>query len=76
MHNHNPTVVMEMRIGGERAREITNRLPFNGAIHTDTIGYAGGLWVLWDLDRVYLSPLAKTEQEFHLEMKVRASNSS
>ena len=76
MHNHNPTVVMEMRIGGERAREITNRLPFNGAIHTDTIGYAGGLWVLWDLDRVDLSPLAKTEQEFHLEMKVRASNSS
>lgn len=43
MQNHNPTVVMEMRIRGEKAREITNRLPFHGAIHIDTIGYAGGL---------------------------------
>lgn len=45
---HDPAifVVMETRIGGERAREITDDLPFDGAIHTDTIGYAGGLWVL------------------------------
>ena len=27
-------VVMETRVGGERAREITNKLPFDGAIHT------------------------------------------
>ncbi|XP_050251981.1 uncharacterized protein LOC126698647 [Quercus robur] len=70
VQNHNPTVVMEMRIGGEREREITNRLPFDGAIHTNTIGYAGRLWVLWDSNRVALSPLAKTEQEVHLEVKV------
>lgn len=45
---HNPAilVVMETRIGGERAREITNRLPFDGVVHTETIGYAGGLWML------------------------------
>ena len=45
---HNPAilVVMETRIGGDRAREITDRLPFNGAIHTETIGYVGGLWML------------------------------
>jgi len=45
VHNHNPTilVVMETRIGGERAKEIANRMPFDGAFHTETIGYAGGL---------------------------------
>ena len=45
---HNPAilVVMETKIGGERAREITDRLPFDGSIHTETIGYADGLWML------------------------------
>lgn len=51
---HNPAifVVMETHIGGDRAKEITERLPFQGAIHTKTIGFAGGLWLLWDFDRV------------------------
>lgn len=43
VRNHSPAilVVMETRVGGERVREITNRLPFYGAIHADTIGYVG-----------------------------------
>ena len=75
---HNPAilVVMETRIGGERAREITDRLPFDGAIHTETIGYAGGLWLLWNSDRVEIIALANTEQEIHSVVKVRNSNSS
>ena len=46
MRNHNLAilVLIETRVGGERAREISGRLPFDNAIHTDTIGYAGGLW--------------------------------
>lgn len=62
VQNHNPTilVVMETRVEGDRAREITDRLPFDGAVH-DTIGYASGLWVLWNSDRVEVSPLASTE---------------
>ena len=46
--NHNPAmlVVMETRVGGSRAKEIFDRLPFDGSVHTDTIGYAGGLWLL------------------------------
>ena len=45
VQNYNPAilVVMETRVGGDRAREITNLLPFDGAFHTDTIGYSGGL---------------------------------
>lgn len=48
VYNHNPTilVVMETRIGGESAKEITDRLPFDGVVHMETIGYAGGLWML------------------------------
>lgn len=45
VQKHNPAifVVMETRIGGAKAKEITNRLPFDSAIHIDTIGYVGGL---------------------------------
>ena len=46
VRNHNLAilVLIETRVGGERAREISGRLPFDNAIHTDTIRYAGGLW--------------------------------
>ena len=75
---HNPAilVVMETRIGGDKAREITDRLPFDGAIHTETIGYAGGLWMLWNSNRVEITVLANTKQKIHTMMKVWNSNSS
>ena len=45
IQDHNPAilVVMETLLDGERARKITDRLPFDGTVHTDTIGYADGL---------------------------------
>ena len=43
VQKYNPAilVVMETRVGVNRAREITERLSFDGAIHTDTIGCCG-----------------------------------
>ena len=67
---------METGVGGERAKDITDRLPFDGALHADTIGYSGGIWVLWKSDDVEVTQLAKTEQEIHMVVKVRALNSS
>ena len=76
MRVHDPTifVVMETRLGGEKAKNIMDRLPFDGAIHVDTIGYARGLWLMWNADKVEVTHLAKTEQEIHVTIKVRASN--
>ena len=51
-------------------------MPFDGAYHTETIGYASGLWMLWNSDRVEVTPLSSTEQEIHAVVKVRNSNSS
>ncbi|XP_075645819.1 uncharacterized protein LOC142616982 [Castanea sativa] len=64
---------METRVGGDRVREITDRLPFDGAVHMDIIGYAGRLWLLWNSDRVEITPLMSTEQEIHVMVKVRNS---
>ena len=60
---HSPSIVIvtKTRVGGERTKEITNRLPFDGALHTDTVGYSGGIWVLWNSDEVEVTQLAKTE---------------
>ena len=46
--NHHPSilVVIETRVGGDSATRIIEDLPFDGYITTDTIGYAGGLWIL------------------------------
>ncbi|XP_050264268.1 uncharacterized protein LOC126708522 [Quercus robur] len=49
---------METRIGGDKARNIMDRLSFDGAIRTDTIGFIGGLWLLWNLDKVQITQLA------------------
>ena len=75
---HSPSimVIIETHLGGPRAKEITDRLPFDGAIHTETIGYVGGLWLLWNSDRVEITPLGNTEQEIHAVVKVRPLNIS
>ena len=76
VQNHNPVmlIVMETRVGGDKAKAIIDRLPFDEAIHTETIGYAGGLWLLWNADMVVVSPLTTTEQEIHVTVKVRPSD--
>lgn len=78
MHVHDLAVfmVMETRLERERAKDITDSLPFDGAIHVDTIGYAGVLWLMWNADKVEVTSLAKTKQEIHVIIKVRASNLS
>ena len=43
-HDSAILVVMETKLGGSKAKEVTDRLPFDGAIHTETIGFSGGLW--------------------------------
>ena len=67
-------MVMETRLGRERAKGITDRLPFDGAIHTDTIGHTRGLLLLWNSDKVEVTLMEKIEQEIHVTIKVRTSN--
>ena len=45
MVNHHPTimVIIETRVGGDRAARIIENLPFDGFFATNTVGYAGGL---------------------------------
>ena len=41
---------------------------------TDTIGYAGGIWLLWSSNVVHVDILATTEQEIHAIIRVRSQS--
>ena len=76
--NHFPVIVVitETRVRGDRARKIIEDLPFDGSFVTNTIGYVGGLWLLWKKDEVDISLLSSIEQEIYATMKVCSNNLS
>ena len=65
-------VFMETRMSGARADEIIETLPFDGTVVADTIGFAGGIWLLWHSDLVQVDVLATTEQKIHALIRVRS----
>ena len=46
LHSTAMLIISETKVGGLRAKDIVERLPFDGAICTNTIGFTGGLWLL------------------------------
>lgn len=75
-HSSAMMIITKTGVGGDRAKAITNRLPFDGAIPIDTIGYVGGIWLLWNSDAVEVTHLSSTKQEIHAFAKVSSSNLS
>ena len=76
--NHRPSimVITETRVWVSKAEKIIEGLPFDGFITTETIDYAGGLWILWRSEDADVKLLSATEQEKHAIVKVCASNLS
>ena len=67
-------VITETRMSGARAIELIESLPFDGSVVADTIGFAGGIWMLWRTDLVHVDVLASTEQEIHAIIRVRSQS--
>jgi hypothetical protein len=68
-------ILIETRLGGARAAELAKSFPFDGFLCTNTIGFAGGIWILWKAAAVELELLTSTEQEIHVSAQVKDSNS-
>ena len=68
-------ILTETRLSGSRAAELASSFPFDGFLCTNTIGFARGIWILWKSDAVEVDHLRSTEQEIHISVKVRGSNS-
>ena len=67
-------VITETRMSGARAIEMIESLPFDGSVIADTIGFAGGIWMLWRTDLVHVEVLASIEQEIHAIIRVRSQS--
>ena len=74
---NNPEILIltETRLGGSRATDLARSFPFDGFLCTNTIGFAGGVWIMWKTDAVEVEHLCSTEQEIHVSVQVRGSNS-
>lgn len=74
--NHHQAIMVttKTRARGERVERIVEGIPFNGFYATDTIGYAGGLWLLWKKEKEKVFVLSATEQGTHALVKVYNSN--
>ncbi|KAF7801271.1 reverse transcriptase [Senna tora] len=70
----NVVFVSETRIEGGRADNVINSLGMDGRFKVDPIGYAGGLWVLWDTANVRISVVGHTFQEIHAVMEKNLIN--
>ena len=61
--NHRPSimVITETRVGDDRMGRIIEGLPFDRFITTDTIAFAGDLWILWKKEDSEVNLWASTE---------------
>ncbi|OMO88038.1 Endonuclease/exonuclease/phosphatase [Corchorus olitorius] len=67
LYNPDVLVLTETRARICDAQSILNRLPFDGFMDADVIGFQGGIWMLWRTDRVLVGT---SEQEIHVVVKV------
>lgn len=73
-HHYDIVILTETRVSGERAENIIARLGFERYTKVDAMGFVGGIWILWNLNVVFLEPVASSFQEIHLECKVCNNN--
>lgn len=72
---YKPNVVLltETRVGGDRATAIINSLGFHRHYKVDPMGYAGGLWLLWNDEQINMHIEGHTFQEIHAVAEVSAT---
>ena len=46
INNPGILILTETRLGGTRAANLAKSFPFNGFLCSQTIGFAGGIWIL------------------------------
>ncbi|GKV08919.1 hypothetical protein SLEP1_g20489 [Rubroshorea leprosula] len=68
---HSPAImlIMETKLNGERAHTLASRI-FPDCHVVDSDGLAGGLWLLWDVNKVNIDIVFSSSQAIHAVVKV------
>ncbi|KAH7835169.1 hypothetical protein Vadar_023516 [Vaccinium darrowii] len=76
VRDHHPTfvIIAETRIAGSRAKDLSEGLGFSHSFVVDSVGFSGGLWLLWNDDVFRCDALAITRQEIHASVQVHSNS--
>lgn len=68
VQQHNPDILLltETRVSQHDADEILDDLPLHNWVISDTVGFKGGIWLLYNEEAVEITVLATTAQEIHV----------
>ncbi|OMO57779.1 Endonuclease/exonuclease/phosphatase [Corchorus olitorius] len=76
LYNPDVLVLTETRARIRDAQRILNRLPFDGFMDAEVIGFQGGIWMLWRTDRVRVDHVGSSEQDIHAVIKKKEEGPS
>ncbi|KAF7827149.1 reverse transcriptase [Senna tora] len=63
-------ILTETRISGEHAEQIISSLGFDNTFKVDGMGFAGGIWLLWNPRAISVEIISFSFQEIHCLVKV------
>lgn len=66
VHSPDLLIIMEPRISGERAERVSTSLGFQQVFRVDSVGYVGGIWLLWNPIGFGVHMLGSTSQFIHV----------
>ncbi|CAL1388662.1 unnamed protein product [Linum trigynum] len=55
-------IIVEPRISGSEAQKVISQIGFDGVLRVDAVGFASGIWVLWNEHELEISKLEAWEQ--------------
>ncbi|GLT52118.1 hypothetical protein SLA2020_254760 [Shorea laevis] len=65
-------LILETKLSGQDAREAAANCGFSYTYVVDSQGRAGGIWLLWDGEDVYIDVVTSSHQAIHTIVKVRS----
>ncbi|CAN1136492.1 hypothetical protein LINPERHAP2_LOCUS9487 [Linum perenne] len=59
--------ILEPRISGNKADVVSRKLGYTDCVRVDSVGFAGGIWVLWSSSVTKLRLISSGDQFIHLQ---------
>ncbi|CAL1378455.1 unnamed protein product [Linum trigynum] len=62
-------ILVEPKISGTRAEDVIKELGFDQNLVLDAVGFAGGIWVVWDSSLVTITEVDRASQFLHVRVR-------
>ncbi|KAI9080839.1 hypothetical protein K1719_037148 [Acacia pycnantha] len=69
-HKVDVVVILEPRISGSPAIRVIKSWGFKHSVREEAEGFSGGIWMLWNLDELYVDVLVKNDQFIHCKLRL------